>query len=223
MFSLNVFITSNKNISKLFRETFSKHLFCMFPDILREMLLKLFSLIFSNNVFQKPGKCFGKTFSMNVFITSQINVLKLVKQNIRLTFILHVSNIFNKTLIKPLINISKWCFPKASIMFRYSVFFNVWLNQGVGDLNTFLCCFKTRINDNCSQNWHCRLEESSRAVFYRAVKTSPNFSKYLEIVHVKRHRQALCRLLVSNHTLRIESGRWERPPLLRERLFCYHC
>ena len=91
MFSLNVFITSNKNITKLFRETFSKHLFCMFPDILREMLLKLFSLIFSNNVFQKPGKCFGKTFSMNVFITSQINVLKLVKQNSRLTFILHVS------------------------------------------------------------------------------------------------------------------------------------
>ena len=45
------------------------------------------------------------------------------------------------------------------------------------------------------------------------------FTVYGEMKHVK----ALCCLIVSNHTLRVEYGRWERPPLPRERRFCYHC
>ena len=49
-------------------------------------------------------------------------------------------------------------------------------------------------------------------------------SPYLELVQVKTQRAALCRLLTSSHTLRIESGRWDRNPTIpRERRFCFNC
>ena len=49
------------------------------------------------------------------------------------------------------------------------------------------------------------------------------FSEYLEIVHVTEHRKALCRLIVSSHQLRIETGRWERPSVSREMRHCELC
>ena len=45
-------------------------------------------------------------------------------------------------------------------------FYEVWLNQGVGNIELFLKVFKQRITDNFLQNWNERLRNSSRASFY---------------------------------------------------------
>ena len=108
------------------------------------------------------------------------------------------------------------------MLFRLG-FGEVWFSQGVGDVNSFLKLFKSRINDISQQDWHNRLENSSRASFYRVIKDMPSFSKYIEIVHIKSHRHALSRLITSSHPLRIESGRWEQPVIPRERRHCYFC
>ena len=87
-----------------------------------------------------------------------------------------------------------------------------------------MAVFKNRIQDINYQEWHSRLENSSRASFYRTYKSSIEPSPYLELVQVKSHREALCRLLTSSHTLHIESGRWNRNPTVpRERRFCFNC
>ena len=39
------------------------------------------------------------------------------------------------------------------------------------------------------------------------------FSHHLDVVYVKLYRVALSRLIMSSHSLRIETGRWERPPI----------
>ena len=44
-------------------------------------------------------------------------------------------------------------------------FFNVWIKQRVGDVNIFLSVIKQRLSDTFVQNWHERLNESSRASF----------------------------------------------------------
>ena len=44
-------------------------------------------------------------------------------------------------------------------------FFDVWLAQGVGNVNIFLSVFKQRLSDNFLQSWNNRLTESSRASF----------------------------------------------------------
>ena len=88
----------------------------------------------------------------------------------------------------------------------------------------FIGIFKTRIKDINSQEWHARLENSSRATFYCVYKSSLELSPYLELIPVKSHRESLCRLLTSSHTLHIESGRWNRNPTIpRERRFCFNC
>ena len=35
-------------------------------------------------------------------------------------------------------------------------FYEVWLNQGVGNKNVFLSEAKVRLHDNCVQNWNTR-------------------------------------------------------------------
>ena len=46
------------------------------------------------------------------------------------------------------------------------VFFNVWVSQGVENPNSFLQIFKQKIRDVFEQDWHARLENSTRARFY---------------------------------------------------------
>ena len=106
----------------------------------------------------------------------------------------------------------------------YYGFGEVWYNQGVGDINTFMKIFKMRLKDINLQEWRLRLESSTRASFYQEYKTSFQYSPYLSFIKVKGHRIALCRLLTSSHSLHVESGRWRRNPVLpRERRFCYNC
>ena len=48
-------------------------------------------------------------------------------------------------------------------------FYDVWLTRGVGNLRLFLSLFKQRLTDNFVQTWHERLDNSSRAKFYRNI------------------------------------------------------
>ena len=89
-------------------------------------------------------------------------------------------------------------------------YYEVWVNQGVGDYDIFMRSIKQRLNDNFVQNWHSRLEESSRAVFYRSI-ASFQFQPYLNVLNVTKISHALSKLRVSSHRLQIEAGRWVRP------------
>ena len=108
-------------------------------------------------------------------------------------------------------------------MLEQNGFEDVWLQQGVRDREFFLKIFKQRVLDIFRQNRSERLSMSSRAMFYRSVKENWVFSEYLEIVHVTEHRKALCRFIASSHQLRIETGRWERPSVSREKRHCELC
>ena len=46
-------------------------------------------------------------------------------------------------------------------------FYEVWLNQGVGNKNVFLSEVKVMLHDNCVQNWNTRINESSGANFFQ--------------------------------------------------------
>ena len=86
-------------------------------------------------------------------------------------------------------------------------FYHVWLGQGVGNYDGFMSALKKRLADNFIQNLHSRLEDSSRAVFYRSI-ASFHFQPYLEHINVYKFSQALSKLWVSSHCLEIEAGRW---------------
>ena len=51
-------------------------------------------------------------------------------------------------------------------------FYEVWLQQGVGNVNIFLSIFKQRVGDHFQQVLNNELSNSSRAVFYRSISHS---------------------------------------------------
>ena len=74
----------------------------------------------------------------------------------------------------------------------------------------FLSLVKQRFKDQCIQNWNGRLEESSRAIFYKHI-SSFGFKPYLNILNISKFRYSMTTLRVSLHRLSIESGRWSKP------------
>ena len=89
-------------------------------------------------------------------------------------------------------------------------FYEVWLQQGVKNYSKFISLLKQRLNDNFIQNWHARIDNSTRALFYKSVAIF-QFQSYLDKINVSKFSQAHSRLRVSSHRLAVESGRWERP------------
>ena len=89
-------------------------------------------------------------------------------------------------------------------------FYEVWLAQGVANIDIFLSVFKQRLNDTFMQNWCERLEGSSRANFYNSI-TQFQLQPYLENINVFKYMQAFSKLRMSLHRLAFESGRWVRP------------
>ena len=102
-------------------------------------------------------------------------------------------------------------------------FYEVWLNQGVGNYKSFLSLLKQRLTDTFIQNWMARLGESTRADFY---KTFARFQMqpYLEKVNICKFSQAFSKLRVSSHRLEIEAGRWTKPRAIpRDDRKCHIC
>ena len=81
----------------------------------------------------------------------------------------------------------------------------------------FLSIFRQRINDHFIQNWHQRLNESSRASFYRQMCVF-QFQPYLEKVVHKKIGNAISKLRLSSHILNLVVGIDLTP--LRERIAC---
>ena len=102
-------------------------------------------------------------------------------------------------------------------------FYNVWLQQGVGNTNAFMSEVRQRLTDNFVQNWNSRLLDSSRASCYRNISLFGH-KLYLGCVTVKKFRIALSRLKTSSHRLETEAGCWSRPvrKSIAERL-CFLC
>ena len=66
----------------------------------------------------------------------------------------------------------------------------------------FLEIFKKRIKDNFMQEWHSRVENSTRARTFINT-TSFKYQPYLDIINVRKR--------MSSHRLEVKTGRWTRP------------
>jgi hypothetical protein len=140
-----------------------------------------------------------------------INVLKYWLQITQLSDYKYAKIVYNvmyrDLFLKP--NCISWARGVRNIL--QSLGFNdVWLNQGVGDVNIFLKLAKQRLTDNFIQKWQSELYESSRA---RTFVLFCNFQlqPYLTSVDVEKYRIAMSRFRMSSHRLRVETGRWHEP------------
>ena len=123
----------------------------------------------------------------------------------------YIKQIYNSMLndlnLQPLKQ--NWASSVKNLLSRVG-FLHVWEAQGVGNENAFLNIFKQRIKDIFTQDWHSRLENSTRA---RCYLTFANFKyqKYLDFLNIVKYRKCLSRLRLSSHRLEVEVGRWVKP------------
>ena len=85
-------------------------------------------------------------------------------------------------------SITNWVTDVKSLLVKLG-FENVWLNQGVENRKLFLLVLKQRIQDLWLIDFNNRLENSSRALFFRTI-VSFNFSKYLDVINIRKYRIA---------------------------------
>ena len=85
-----------------------------------------------------------------------------------------------------------------------------WLQQGVGNINSFISLCKQRLNDQFIQKWSEEINSSSRADTYKLFSDF-GFKPYLNDVTVTKFRKSFTRLRLSSHRLEVEVGRWHKP------------
>ena len=69
-----------------------------------------------------------------------------------------------------------------------------WQNQGVGNEIAFLTLLRQRLQDMFIQDWHSRLDLSSRASLYRNLSNMFCYKSYLDSISVVKFRIALTRV-----------------------------
>jgi len=71
------------------------------------------------------------------------------------------------------------------------------------------------------QKWYNFIANSSKANYYRSFKINFTIEKYLSLPTYLRF--GLSRLRCSSHQLKIETGRWTRPPIPPANRICSNC
>ena len=107
--------------------------------------------------------------------------------------------------------IINWASQVRDVLGRLGLF-EVWHTQSVGNETQFLSLLKQRITDVFKQDWTSRINNSSRARFFRVFATF-EFSDYLKNVNIKKYMIALARFRVAAHRLKVETGRWNNTPI----------
>ena len=96
---------------------------------------------------------------------------------------------------------------KNNWVIRVRIFLNntgfsiVWQNQGVGNEIAFLTLLRQKLQDILIQDWHSRLDFSSRASLYRNLSNMFCYKSYLDSISIVKFRIALTRMFyVTTHS-----------------------
>ena len=108
-----------------------------------------------------------------------------------------------------IMNRINWCSLIRNALYNLD-FGDAWLYQSKGDVKMFLKVVKQIIKDQLIQDWHSRLNDSSRAFLYRSI-CDFRFQPYLDTLTINKYRNSFSRLRTSSHRLAIETGRWAKP------------
>ena len=82
---------------------------------------------------------------------------------------------------------------------------------------------KIMFQNDYDRYWKAKIMESPKAISYCKFKYNASLEKYMYTIKNVRHKIALTRLGLSNHNLRIETGRHLRPKLPRQERECFIC
>ena len=101
-----------------------------------------------------------------------------------------------------------WASDIRDCLCRYG-FACVWMNQGVGNIDVFLKCFKDRIIDCYWQTWHDHINSSERYSLYCQFKTSHYMEPYLNLNMNRYVMKALVYFRIGISELLVHKNRYK--------------
>ena len=101
-------------------------------------------------------------------------------------------------------------------------FNNVWDNPETCYTKAFINIFKQRAIDCFMQEWHTNIETSPVLELYRNIKFDFSYERYLDVLpgDLKTY---VCKIRISAHSLRIQTGRYARNRIPRSERYCIYC
>jgi hypothetical protein len=112
---------------------------------------------------------------------------------------------------------------KVKILLSKYGFADVWLYQGVANVDLFLNTFKQRIRDCYLQDWQNSIINSGKLALYRNIKCSISQAPYLGIFREKKYRSIMAKFRCNNHQLVIETGRHNPNHIDQDDRICIYC
>ena len=101
-------------------------------------------------------------------------------------------------------------------------FSNVFTASNSEVLKTFPLFFEHRVIDCLLPTWHGNVDRSAVLGEYKLYKNIFSFEAYLLCVP-KYIRMYLTRFRISSHSLRIQTGRYEKNKIARNERYCMYC
>jgi hypothetical protein len=128
--------------------------------------------------------------------------------------------IYDEALTKCQNGCRNWVYGVKQLLNNYG-FSYVFDDVHAVDVKTFITTFRCRLIDCFKQEWF-RMLDSPVLFMYKEFKTELGYEKYLDILP-RSFRFYFCRLRLSVHPLRMQTGRYARNHIVREERYCLCC
>ena len=97
------------------------------------------------------------------------------------------------------------------------------IKKGNDPINTGKQKVKNFFKNNYIDWWKNEIRNASTSASFAMHKNTYDLEAYIEAISIKKHRNALAKLRLSDHKLKIQSGRQTRPITPRELRRCSFC
>ena len=112
-----------------------------------------------------------------------------------------------------------WVTEVREVLSRCGFYF-VWLQQGVGNVSSFIQAFKLRLIDIFKQEWFGTIQEKDRYEIYRSCKSVFGEEKYLSALDIYCFRAALAQFRLGVLPINNNIHRYNENPISRNCVFC---
>lgn len=164
---------------------------------------------------------YGELARYPLYISRYLRILKYWFK------LLHTDNCILKTVLEVTkmdcyMGKKNWLYNIMELLNTYGYGY-LWDNPLSVSPDNFCKTFKQRLLDNFIQEWTADLETNQVLTLYKNFKNTFEHEDYLTVSKCKKYRNALARLRLSSHSLRIESGRYGPVRINRNERICQFC
>ena len=90
---------------------------------------------------------------------------------------------------------------------------HVWIKQHVDNVNAFLNIVKSKLQDECIQNFQSSIHTSSKGRLYKQLNVNFELQDYFKILPDRKYITPRVKLGINCHNLFSETGSWSRGTL----------